>query len=449
MDLQFKSQCRSCMSPETQAKKHISMFEHDLHQAYTDLTQIQLLADSPYNNVCVMCSKLLQSFSEFRSQCLESNLYFLELETSELMGLKEPIEQESIPKDDSLNRTVESVVDSVEEVQRDEEIEETEILFLNEQEEIDEIEEKSSRGAEEKTVKPLKKKEIKIKEEKTREKRNLRGDKSSKAKFKNSNKAPIDFYVCESCPGKVFPNRAYYTSHLKTHKIGNYECNFCSRKFRSKYFLLGHIDRNHLEKDFGKKGEYACNLCTRRYLTPFRLKKHLDIHKIERKPCPHCGDLVKNLCSHMAKHNTGARFQCDKCEKSYKSQQHLQTHAIVHENKIFPCDICGRIFNRPDKVRSHRRIHDPNRPTFECPECHKHFSFKTALTGHMRTHSGERPFVCLVCGMAFALSGNLSKHMHSHTNSKPYMCKFCTFGTKKKTEFEFHLRMNHEFEQNC
>ncbi|XP_063702902.1 zinc finger protein OZF-like [Culicoides brevitarsis] len=409
------SQCRCCLAPETALRKHISIFQQDLQQIYNELTQIQLLPDSAFNNICLMCSKLLQSFSEFRLQCLDANNFFAALEKN----VTEVIEEEEKIPEIVENDEIETFV-----IEEDENEPPTppSPLLPNEIEEIPapepEVEERPE------TPKP---------------------PKIVKKRTKFTKIPPSDFYVCEHCPEKVFTNKQYYREHLKIHKEGKLECHFCGLKYRSKYFLLGHIDRNHLEKDYGREGDFACNICPKRYLTETRLKKHMSIHKLTKKPCPHCGELVKNLTSHMAKHYEEKPFRCDKCDKSYKSRQHLQNHVIVHENKSFPCDICGRTFNRPDKVISHKRIHETNRPVFECPECQKQFNYKTALTCHMRIHTGERPYKCTVCGIAFALSGNLSKHMHSHTQTKPYMCKICPFGTKKKTELEFHLRNNHEF----
>lgn len=42
-----------------------------------------------------------------------------------------------------------------------------------------------------------------------------------------------------------------------------------------------------------------------------------------------------------------------------------------------------------------------------CHICQKNFSSTSALQIHMRTHTGERPFVCSVCQKAFTTKGNL------------------------------------------
>ena len=54
-----------------------------------------------------------------------------------------------------------------------------------------------------------------------------------------------------------------------------------------------------------------------------------------------------------------------------------------------------------------------------CKYCGKVFGSDSALSIHIRSHTGERPYKCNICGNRFTTKGNLKVHFQRHTDRFP------------------------------
>ena len=86
-------------------------------------------------------------------------------------------------------------------------------------------------------------------------------------------------------------------------------------------------------------------------------------------------------------------------------------------------------------------------PVHNCPftACTKSFLKPSALKRHVRTHTGERPFVCSVsgCGLSFAERGNLKRHERVHSGLKPFRCDMCGHDFARRCHLMQHLKAKH------
>ncbi|CAK5075878.1 unnamed protein product [Meloidogyne enterolobii] len=62
---------------------------------------------------------------------------------------------------------------------------------------------------------------------------------------------------------------------------------------------------------------------------------------------------------------------------------HLLTHQAKHK-----CPICGKFYHRPWLLKGHLRSHTGQKP-FGCGKCGKEFSDRSNLRAHLTTHNGN------------------------------------------------------------
>lgn len=133
---------------------------------------------------------------------------------------------------------------------------------------------------------------------------------------------------------------------------------------------------------------------------------------------------------------------------SFLSASHLGTlfppWQLEEERKMKPkasqqCPICNKVIQGAGKLPRHMRTHTGEKP-YMCTICEVRFTRQDKLKIHMRKHTGERPYICLHCNSKFVHNYDLKNHLRIHTGVRPYQCEHCYKSFTRSDHLHRHIK---------
>uniref|UniRef100_UPI0037E782CB zinc finger protein 11-like n=1 Tax=Semicossyphus pulcher TaxID=241346 RepID=UPI0037E782CB len=246
---------------------------------------------------------------------------------------------------------------------------------------------------------PLKQsKRLQLKKKALKEERDSMAEKRPRKKYPNNKTCP----VCS----KNFLRAAAMRRHLETHSTNRdlkYKCANCDKRFRDHYDMNRHNMRVHEKEDMSN------NTNEEGSVDPSTSDMS------ENKTCALCGKYFArqvDMDRHMKSHSEDRPYNCCFCEKKFKNPYVLKRHQK---------EICkSRELKRPKKREMQRsNPQPPSEGAAEgkiCPICSRVLPCTADIAKHLRSHTEERPFICITCEKGFKYKDTLKKHqiIHGH-----------------------------------
>ena len=205
---------------------------------------------------------------------------------------------------------------------------------------------------------------------------------------------------CPRCD-MTFSCRSDMTGHILIEGHQGVVCGHCAQVLESEIQLKMHHKNNLCSAKPRREKEEICDICGKQVLDYYLERHKISKHSTENDPqvCPDCGVLCKN--------------------KEYLEIVHKP--ACVRNQRAIerkPCPICGELV-RERYMKIHNYKHNPqNKKPYVCEKCGKGFMDHQKLKDHLNIHEGIKPYKCKYCNAAFSDAGN--KRMHERCVHEGY-----------------------------
>lgn len=147
-------------------------------------------------------------------------------------------------------------------------------------------------------------------------------------------------FKCSECPLHYYSRDAVAKHERLLHNTSpqGYKCEKCSKVFKKKNQLIGHIASHEGQKP------HECTTCGKGFTFPNKLKLHMELHE--------------------------KKYSCSQCIKGvqFDTWSELRKHMSMIHKPVHKCDVCDAAFKTLSQLKDHAKSHKKEREMFHCSE---------------------------------------------------------------------------------
>lgn len=222
---------------------------------------------------------------------------------------------------------------------------------------------------------------------------------------------------------------------------------------------IGHqVEMETSDQAYSLKRASKCKYCsfeTNDYneMRPHYMKEHAEMVKI----CEVCNfvfphgkgyKLHVNSKDHQANikkfgNESEGKFECHVCKKKFADEGYCKFHTAYYHFHLNTEEDVLKVYGNSvtrekyaDYLMEVEKL--PNTLELNCPECKAEIK-KMNMLGHLRKHTGEKPFICNICTAEFYNSSSLRRHLRVHFDCLVKKCELCGEEFSGLTSYNIHM----------